>query len=125
MTVSSLFDPWEWCRKKGVRVEHGPISGTGLWIPERRVIVLHKGMTRRQQWCCLAHECAHVALGHWGHTLRQERQADEWAAARLITPEMMERAEHLVGHSTWMLADELDVTPWVIVTWREMFERAA
>lgn len=125
MTASSLFDPWEWCRKKGVRVEHELISGTGAWVPGRRAIVLNKGMTRRQQWCCLAHECGHVALGHWGYTLRQERQADEWAAGRLITPEAMERAEGVVGSSTWMLSDELDVAPWVIVIWREMWARAA
>lgn len=73
----------------------------------------------------LSHECGHVDLGHSGTTPRQERQADAWAAERLIDPEDYRRAELIVGPDLGRLAAELDVTPWVVQAWRDEAARRA
>lgn len=100
----------------------------GKWFPSRRVIHLHPGLGPANRLYTLAHELGHALLGHmakpppWLHA-RQEREADEWAAGKLISRDDYRRAEILVGNHPGALAKELGVTTRVIHTWRDLNER--
>lgn len=86
------------------------------WFPEKQVIAIDKGLRRLKVRCSLAHELAHVVLGHTCGTedglydLRRELQSDEFAA-RLLLSDLDELARTIVvtctdGHA----ARELNVT---------------
>jgi Zn-dependent peptidase ImmA (M78 family) len=105
-------------------------EGRGWWCPAERVILLDARLDRRAARCVLAHELGHVALGHTGApvfrdvgwlAVRQEAQADSWAARRLLRAPDVARA--LAAHPTDLEAAalELHVTTHVLRTWlREM-----
>lgn len=68
-------------------------SGNAWWSPAYDVVYLRKGILQVERRCSLAHELGHRALGHSGQCrhpdaarigVRQERDADVWAATRLI-----------------------------------------
>lgn len=92
------------------------------------IISLRRGLGPKNYRCTLAHELAHHALGHdpaatgWVHD-RQERQANEWAAKRLIAPTEYQQAEQLYGPQPQLLAHELGVTVKVLKTWTSIYER--
>lgn len=86
------------------------------WFPDQRVIAIDKSLRRLKARCSLAHELAHVVLGHVCgaegglYDLRRELEADEFAA-RLLLPNVDELARTIVvtcsdGHA----ARELNVT---------------
>jgi Zn-dependent peptidase ImmA (M78 family) len=70
-------------------------EGAGWWCPQDRVILLDERLDRRSARCVLAHELGHALLGHTGClpgygarrwlAARIERQADRWAADRLVS----------------------------------------
>jgi Zn-dependent peptidase ImmA (M78 family) len=71
-------------------------SGNAWWSPAYDVIYLRKGILQVERRCALAHELGHRALRHNGQCRhpdaarigqRNERDADVWAASRLITVE--------------------------------------
>lgn len=92
------------------------------------IISLRRGLGPKNYRCTLAHELAHHSLGHdpaatgWVHD-RQERQANEWAARRLISPTEYQLAEQLYGPHPAHLAAELGVTVKVLKTWTSIYER--
>lgn len=66
-------------------------SGTAWWDPDEQVILLQRGMSRRETRCALAHELEHIrhgdeAIDHVSDVLatRQEIAAHTRAARRLI-----------------------------------------
>ena len=86
----------------------------GAWVPEARVILLDRRLRRTERRTVLAHEIAHVDLGHrptgrrW-FDRRQEREANRLADQRLVP------LDALAGALRWALcaeeaAHELDVT---------------
>ncbi|UCR88319.1 ImmA/IrrE family metallo-endopeptidase [Mycetocola spongiae] len=81
------YDPHAHALDLGVRVVHRPLGKlTGLWVPRHGAIFLRPGMTRRHERSVLAHEVAHVELGHVLSTRRTEAAADARAARLLIDP---------------------------------------
>ena len=78
--------------------------------------------------CTLAHELGHYVLGHsptasgWW-SARQEKQADQWAANLLITPDDYAAAENTHGPHAGAIASELEVTCHMVNVWRSNFER--
>lgn len=114
------FDPYQFLRQVGVRVEHGHLSPTtfGEWWPEQQLIVMDSRLSRRQEYSTLAHECGHVALGHTECTDATQEAADRWAAQQLIDPHAYRRAERLYPQNWAMIAEELDVMEWVVRCWR-------
>ncbi|KJL24839.1 hypothetical protein RN51_00989 [Microbacterium oxydans] len=87
----------------------------GGYDPTTRTIRLSPGMSARTTRSVLAHELGHACLGHVppassAMRAQQERQADEWAASRLITPHAYAEAEEVRGPHLASLAFELNVT---------------
>lgn len=101
--------------------EKGRYYGGGL-------ISLRNDLGPINRRCALAHELGHYVLGHdpeasgWWST-RQENQADEWAANRLITPADYAAAELAHGPHAGGIASELEVTKHIVTVWRRSFER--
>lgn len=82
-------DPYEHAEALGIEVIHGTLrTATGLWLPERNLIVIRKGMRRVHDRSTLAHEIAHAELGHRWSTPKHEVQADRRAAQNLIDPDV-------------------------------------
>ena len=86
----------------------------GAWVPEERMVIIDESLLRADRNSTLAHEIAHIDLGHRPSGIpwldrRQENDADALAARRLIA------IEDLAGMLCWALgpdelADELGVT---------------
>lgn len=92
--------------------QHLP-SGAGWWVPEERVILLDKRLTRVEARCTLAHELIHVLDGHEAchdprGDRRQERDADDAAARWLIDVRALSDAVLWSRHPS-ELAFELNV----------------
>lgn len=93
---------------------HSLAPARAAWLPVERVLLLDRGLTVTQGRCTLAHEIAHMDLGHHptglGHfDRRQEREADGLAGRRLLPLDVLVEAIK----SGWDLptaADELFVT---------------
>ncbi|MFJ6550190.1 ImmA/IrrE family metallo-endopeptidase [Microbacterium sp. NPDC091676] len=112
----------------GLRVVERPGPTPGGFQPVTRTIRLAPGMSRRTARSVLAHELGHAHLGHLptrqpALRARQERQADEWAARRLITPAAYAAAEHLRGAHLASLAFELDVTIEIVLAFQRVLHR--
>lgn len=94
---------------------HGEVHATGL-------VVINDRRPVQAQRITLAHECGHHAHGHdWRERhdrVRDERQADTYAARLLIDPADYHDAERTVGCHPGALARELGVTERLIEMWR-------
>lgn len=128
---SDRYNPWREMREIGddaLIFDQVPLpSGDAWWSPRRRVILMEPGLLQVKRRCALTHELGHRALEHVGQCTyadarrqgsRAERDADLWAARRLITAEAL--AEVLV----WTddrdeAADELWVTRRILDAWLE------
>lgn len=125
------YDPWAEAERLGVAVTEARLRGD-LWGEYRhddRLIVLRRGLTRREGRCVLAHEIEHARAGDtptrlgYLHHLR-ERRADRRAALLLVDPMEYALAEDLFGPVDALLAAELDVIPEVLADWRVAMRRA-
>lgn len=84
-----------------------------VWLSDSSVIFVDASLSRAEGRCALAHEIAHMDLGHWRTGVRHfdrrlEREADRLAARRLIP------FPHLAHALRWSrddreLAEELNV----------------
>jgi len=112
-----VYDPW---RDAGERHAEVVIARTdcrpalGAWIESAQVILLERTLERPERNFVLAHEIAHIDLGHkvTGHgwfDRRQERQADDLAARRMITVKSLAAAIR-VSLCEEEVAEELGVT---------------
>ncbi|MFS0895722.1 ImmA/IrrE family metallo-endopeptidase [Microbacterium sp. 179-I 3D3 NHS] len=114
--------------EQGVRVIERPGATRGGFDPVTKTIRLDPGMSARTARSVLAHELGHVALGHLPSTdpavsRQQERQADEWAARLLITPQAYAQAENTRGTHVASLAFELDVTIELVLAYQRRLRR--
>lgn len=119
-TVPIMFHPWRALRRmRGVDVIWMRMDGRLGATDGRSLILMHPDQSQVQRRCTLAHELAHIELGHInGATPREEAAAREHAARRMISLErlmdalrwaesMEEVADELwVDHQ--MLIDRLD-----------------
>lgn len=87
-----IYDPWRDAaqRHPDVHIERCDCQPfRGAWVPDERVILLDRSLLRAERNEVLAHEIAHLDLGHrptgraW-FDKRQEKQADDLAATRLL-----------------------------------------
>ncbi|MEF2979046.1 ImmA/IrrE family metallo-endopeptidase [Subtercola sp. YIM 133946] len=112
-----MYDPFEHADRLNIEVVFGRLrTAHGLWIPERRTIILKRGMRALHERSILAHELGHVCLGHDDSTPRNEFLADRWAARHLIAPDHLAAIARVhTDQAQWCL--ELDVTPHMLETY--------
>ncbi|VXB76606.1 ImmA/IrrE family metallo-endopeptidase [Pseudoclavibacter sp. 8L] len=108
------WDPYQQARRLKIEVEHvdDELDGDlGRWYPHERKIELTTGLLHRTERSVLAHELAHAMLGHpAGDDPKRERQADRWAALRLIDhDELLEAEVASPDPGQWCV--DLEVTP--------------
>ena len=104
------YDPFAHADALGINVTYGRLrSANGLWLPDHRTIVLKEGMRAMHLRVALSHEIGHAVLGHEDDRPKHERQADRYAAVRLIDPD---RVSELTcwTNDTFRIAHELGVT---------------
>ncbi|GAB2613823.1 hypothetical protein GCM10027067_26750 [Pseudactinotalea suaedae] len=104
-----MFHPWRRLRAlEGVRLEWSRLRPGLLGATDGEgVVVLHPEQSQRQRRCTLAHELAHVKLGHTGSCGPVEDAQARDLAARWLIP-----IEALLDALRWTrdweeLADEL------------------
>ena len=105
-----------------------PSSEPARYYPSHRCIVVRAGMRRDETVAVLAHELGHH---HYGHRcviddvahVRQERQADEYAAELLISVRDYRAAEKMYGPHDGAIAHHLGVTPRLVQAWRAAWSR--
>jgi len=117
MTQTGGYDPYAHAERLGIAVVEGRLrTANGMWIPERRTIVLKRGMRRLLERSVLAHELGHVCLGHSDDSPRNERQADRFAARHLISEDELREAVRLSPDPGQWCVD-LEVTPHILDTY--------
>lgn len=85
------YDPWVHAQDLGIEVVVRPLrSAHGLWIAERRTILVHSRLRIGAQRCALAHELGHAEHAHPDHRPKFEWQADRFAASNLICPDELD-----------------------------------
>lgn len=108
----------------GVHVTWHKGGPKGAWFPHKRRISLRHGMDDASTRCTMAHELAHMWLGHPAPASdRQERRADDFAARLLISETDYANIESVYGHYPQQIAAELNVTTHILATWRDTYER--
>lgn len=114
------MDLHDYAHALGVQVARGVPSGNrwGSYHHRTRSILLHPGLSPRQESYVLGHELAHAYYGHDDCLPQWERQADLLAATWLIRAPEWRTAVRI--HSTIRgVADELDVHPWLVRVYAE------
>lgn len=83
-----LYDPHAHAERMNVRIVYHPLrSAKGLWVPDKRLILIRPGMRTYIERAVLAHECVHAEHNDpAGHCPRNEARANLIAAKRLIDP---------------------------------------
>lgn len=93
-------------------------SGHAWWSPAHQVILMARGLTSSQRRCALAHELAHIDLGHVGvddypdadrQDGRLHADADRLAARRLIDIHRLADIATAYPDDPHRVAEELDV----------------
>lgn len=81
----------------------------GYWSPDERRIYFDMQLTPDERRVTIAHELGHAHYGHRCDSMRNERQADMYAANLLIDPAVYAAAED-VNPDQHHIAEELGVT---------------
>ncbi|WP_017791913.1 ImmA/IrrE family metallo-endopeptidase [Leucobacter salsicius] len=100
----------------------------GSYSDSRRHIKILDGMTDTKTVCAFAHELGHATLAHRNSLFdwindRQERAADEWAAAFLIDLDEYGLAESKYGLRTDWIAQELGVLERLVTAFERSLHR--
>ena len=96
----------------------------GMYLHDRRLILIRKGLDYWKRRSILAHELGHAFYGDEHHgDPRLELRADQYAARLLISEDAYRAAEHLHGPHPGAIAHELGVTPDVVTTWCDIYSR--
>lgn len=110
--------------ERGIYVAYRPLRRIAYYMHSERLIVLNSRKTDSVLRSALAHELGHAHYGHGAHGgPRDEREADQYAARLLISPDAYAAAEALVGEHPGALARELGVTRRLVELRREDFAR--
>lgn len=126
------YSPWADARERhpDIHIEKWDIApARGVWVASERVILLDKRLTRVERRCTLAHEIAHIDLGHgeargW-FARRMERDANRVAARRLLRSlSDLADALCLYPHHLGAVAEHLGVTVAVLRVRLENLTRA-
>lgn len=99
---------------QGIYVAFRPLKRVGYYMHSERLIILNSRKPIATQRVALAHELGHAHHGHdWTRDhdkVRDELEADTYAARLLISLDAYAEAEQLVGCHPGALAKELGVT---------------
>lgn len=96
----------------------------GMYLHDRRLILIRKGLDYWKRRSILAHELGHAFYRDEIHgDPRLELRADQYAARLLISEDAYRAAEHLHGPHPGAIAHELGVTPDVVTTWCDIYSR--
>ena len=103
-------------------------AAKGRYIHELRVVTLRPDLSPIQRRCTLAHELGHahagdVPTGNGHFDQLQELRADRWAANLLIHQNHFFEAAALHHGHLGAMADELEVTRHLLLTWIADHER--
>ncbi|WLD80919.1 hypothetical protein QU668_04045 [Schaalia sp. HMT-877] len=111
--------------REGVRVEYARLEGReACWDPTTGTVWIDAGLGERAAAAALAHELEHVRRGDSGpQRLGVERLIDEHVARRFIDPGRYALAERVLGPDPALIADELDLPPWVVEAWQRWARR--
>jgi Zn-dependent peptidase ImmA (M78 family) len=101
-----------------------PKGWWGAYDHATRTIGLRRTLAPIQRRSTLSHELAHAALDHYGHTPRQEREAQELSATWLIRHCEFQHASRIYNTPT-ALAHELGVLPRDVHAYARLLERGA
>lgn len=125
------YDPWDDLRARGhltLSITRLPI-GDAMYFADVPGIALDERLSRTERRCVLAHELAHIDLGHTHQAAttcswdlgtsriarRHELEADKLTARRLVLTRVL--ADALCRwDNPWAVADDLDVTEHVLET---------
>ncbi|MCS4276754.1 Zn-dependent peptidase ImmA (M78 family) [Mycetocola sp. BIGb0189] len=120
-----MYDPYAHAEALGVAVLARRIGApTGLWVPRLRVIFVRPGLTARHERSVVAHEVAHVVLGHSATSRKEERAADALAARNLIEDRRFAEVARWT-QQRHELAVELGVTERILGAYLDERERHA
>lgn len=111
--------------REGVRVEHTRLEGReACWDPTSGTVWIDTGLGETAAAAALAHELEHVRRGDSGpQRIGVERLIDEHVARRFVDPGLYARAERVLGPDPALIADELDLPPWVVEAWQRWARR--
>lgn len=116
-----MFDVEDFACSLGIKVVESSKARFGYFCRDTGTIVVPTDVPARLRRSMIAHELGHAVYGHTVSDAKSERQADEYAARLLITEKEYRRAETMFGQDVDTLAYELNVTPSLIIAWREQF----
>jgi hypothetical protein len=99
------YDPYEHAASLGIRVVHRRLTtGTGLWVPDLRVIFIQDRLRTVHDRSTLAHEIGHADLGHRDDRPKHEVMADRYAADHMIdADELVDLMKWTPDPSRWAL----------------------
>lgn len=112
-----------------LRVEYARFRDRdGEYRHDLKRIRLREGMTPRRTRSILAHELGHAVFedvpSMFGPVnARQERRADEWAAARLISIDRYREVELIREGHIASMAHDLNVIPRLVEAFQRILER--
>lgn len=82
------YDPWEHAELLDIPVFVRRLrTANGRWFPEYGEIIISDRLRVRDQRLALAHELGHGVLAHPDDRPKHEKQADQFAAQNLISPD--------------------------------------
>ncbi|WP_281707420.1 ImmA/IrrE family metallo-endopeptidase [Corynebacterium argentoratense] len=91
--------------------------------PSTRTVFVRLGLDPVTRTCAIAHELGHAHYGHSCSTQRAEREADEWAACKLLKIDEVEAAGWECDGARSAMSAELGVTPGLLDLWMSMYEQ--
>ncbi|PBC72212.1 uncharacterized protein DUF955 [Streptomyces sp. TLI_235] len=116
--IPTLYDPCAELEHMGIPVIRTWLRDTwGAWLPQDQAIVIAEGLNAVQERCVLAHELEHVLAGDTLcatiRGVRAELLADRRAARKLLPISEFYRVMQWASDE-FQMAEELQVTPWMI-----------
>lgn len=79
------YNPYEHAEQLGIKVIHRALTvDNARWLPDKNAIVVRTGLPAIGDRSALAHEVGHAVYGHASDSVKNENQADRFAAVNLI-----------------------------------------
>lgn len=105
-----------------------PYGRFGLWVPDKRLILIDRRLTWDAKRSVLVHE-----LMHWSHndgtyplfTSQEETRARRETALFLIDPHLIHESAEAYEDNTWLMSEDLGIPETVIEDYRKLVLQAA
>ena len=87
-----MYDPHVHAESLGLNVIYHPLKTSyGLWVPEKKMILIRPNLSGLIERSVLAHEIVHSEFDDRGNNPKQEARANRLAAQRLIDPKVLQQ----------------------------------